>query len=44
MTLGLVTLFRKPEDKPQTARNYFQNTYLIKDLYSNYANNAIKIW
>ena len=44
MTLCLVTLFRKLKDKPQTPRNYFQNTHLIKDLYSNYANNTIKIW
>ena len=30
------TLVRKPRDKSHTRRSYFQNTYLIKDLYSNY--------
>ena len=38
------TLFRKPKDEPQTGRNYFQNTYQRKDLYSYYTKQLLKIW
>lgn len=30
-------LLRELKDKPQRGRKYFQNTYLVNDLYSKYA-------
>ena len=38
------TLFRKPSDEPQTGRNYFQNTYQRKDLYSIKKGSVLKLY
>ena len=38
------TVFRKPSDEPQTERNYFQNTYQRKDLYSIKKGSVLKLY